>query len=87
MTGSGITPASTRPEPDIEMRRAVALAYRTIRQQGGGDLPAWKAARAEVMRRKPEMTEWDAGKRAVQIISWAASEHTAWFWKNVGEGT
>jgi hypothetical protein len=84
MTGTGITPASPAADPDQELRRAVALAYRSVRQQGELDHPAWLAARAEVMRLRPKMTEHEAGKRACSIISWAATEHTAWFWKGVG---
>lgn len=81
-----ITPATPVPDPDLELRRAVALAYRAIRRQGGGDLLAWQAARETVLRLRPDVGEEEAGRRATMVIAWAATEHPQWFWKGVGAG-
>ena len=79
-----IAPASPVPDPDVELRRAVALAYRAIRRQRGGEVLAWQTARETVLAMRPDMTEEEAGRRATMIIAWAATEHPAWFWKGVG---
>ena len=83
---TGITPASPAPDPDLHLRRAVAVAYRAIRRQGGGDLLAWQAGRETAMELRPGMTEEEAGRRTTQIIAWASSEHPDWFWDGVGSG-
>lgn len=67
---------------DIEIRRAVAVAYRKVRQTGQLDHPAFLAARDVYVRMTGD--EAGAGKAVPRIVSWAASEHTAWFWKGVG---
>lgn len=72
----------TARDIDIETRRAVAVAYRKVRQTGQLDHPAFLAAREVYV----EMTGDEAGAGAAvpRIVAWAASEHTAWFWKGVG---
>src|SRR5690242_19309040 len=79
------TPANPRPDPDEDLRRAVALAYRAVRQRSELDHPAWLAARDVALELRPEMSEEEAGRRVTQIIAWASREHTAWFWAGVGE--
>lgn len=81
---TSITPASPIPDADVELRRAVALAYRAIRRQGGRELLAWQAARQTAMELRPDMSEEEAGRRATLVIAWAATEHPGWFWKGVG---
>ncbi|QQP94053.1 hypothetical protein IGS68_35165 (plasmid) [Skermanella sp. TT6] len=65
------------------MQRAVALAYRTARRLRLLEVDAWRAARGEVMRLRPDLDEAEAGRRATAIIAWASNTHAAWFWSGV----
>jgi hypothetical protein len=77
-------PANPPTNPDVELRRAVAVAYRTVRQQGGLDYPARLAAEAAARALRPDLSEEEISARIARIICWAASEHTAWFWRDTG---
>ncbi len=72
-------PATTQPVADKDLMREVAVACRAVRRQGQLHYPAWLAARAVVMERRPELDLMEAGKLATRIIAWASQEHTAWF--------
>jgi|tagenome__1003787_1003787.scaffolds.fasta_scaffold20848161_2 hypothetical protein len=75
---TSITPANPQADPDADLRRAVAVAYRTGRQRGDQHHVAW------ALRLRPEMTPQEAGDRTCSIISWASREHAEWFWRGVG---
>ncbi len=66
--------------------RAVALAYRQRRQQGDMDLPAREAAQDVFDAMHPDLDTIEASRTVAQIIAAVARDHTAWFWKGVGEG-
>ena len=81
---TGIAPATPSPDPDVDLQRAVAIAYRAARRQHLPEVEAWRAARGEVLRLRPDLDQDEAGRKATMIIAWAASTHTAWFWNGVG---
>jgi len=71
---------------DRDTLRAVALAYRARRQEGTSDGPAYEAAVAELHSRAPGLPD-RAGREAVSlIITRAATEAQAWFWRGTNHG-
>ena len=81
---------SARPTgPDPIMReawRAACVAYRSARQRGDKHDPAWQSAFEAFRSTAPDLDERDASNQVTRAISYAASEHTAWFWRGVGQG-
>jgi hypothetical protein len=65
--------------------RAACVAYREVRRTGARDEPAWKAARAAVLREFPMLSERAAGEQASDAICYASVYHKQWFWSGVGE--
>jgi hypothetical protein len=65
----------------IEARRAVAVAYRTARQQGLGEHKAHLAARAAYEAHTGDGE--GASQAAVWIVKWVSVEHPKWLWQNV----
>jgi len=63
--------------------RAVALAYRRVRQAGRLDEPAREAAIAAYRARHPETDRLPASAAVAHIVAWAAREHAGWFWQGV----
>jgi hypothetical protein len=55
--------------------RAAALAYRTVRQQGASDQPAWLAAREAIRKVRPELDDVSAGAQAAEAILYASVHH------------
>jgi len=41
--------------------------------------------RAVALELRPDMAEEEAGRRVIEIVDWAAREHTEWFWQSTGE--
>ncbi len=58
--------------------RAVAVAYRTRRQQANTDLPAHEAAQEAFDTMRP-------GLDAIEASYTVARDHAAWFWRGVRE--
>jgi hypothetical protein len=71
---------------DRDTLRVVAIAYRTRRQAGASDGPAYEAAVAELHDRAPDLTD-EAARAAVSlIIARAATAAQAWFWRGTNHG-
>lgn len=64
--------------------RAACLAYRRERQEGRLDNPAHVAAIKAVLEVLPGISREEASEHAQNAVAWAASEHTEWFWRDVG---
>jgi len=73
-----------KPGYDPDTMRAVAHAYRRVRQAGQLDQPAREAAIEAFLARHPELERLPSSAAAARIIAWAAREHAAWFWRGVG---
>ena len=73
-----------KPAYDLETMRAVAAAYRQVRQAGRLDQLAREAATAAFLVRHPEMDRRPTSQAVTRIIAWAAQERPDWFWKGVG---
>lgn len=78
---------SAKPQgPDESVReawRAASLAYRRVRQSGKLHHPAHVAAVEAVLKVLPGISREEASRHAQSAVSWAASEHTEWFWRGV----
>ena len=70
-----------KPGYDLETMRAVAAAYRQVRQAGRLDQLAREAGIAAFLVKHPEIDRRPASKAVARIIAWAAKEHPDWFWK------
>ena len=66
--------------------RSVAATYRAVRQQDGGDLPAYNAALDAFRDQHPETNADDARERVAQIIFDASNGMPEWFWEGVSIG-
>ena len=64
-----------------EAWRAACLAYRRVRQSGKLHHPAHVAAVEAVLEILPGISREEASRQAQNAVSWAASEHTEWFWR------
>ena len=73
-----------KPEYDLDTMRAVAVAYRRVRQGGRLDGPAREAAIAAFRARYPEFKRLPVSEAVAHIIAWAAQEHPDWFWRGIG---
>jgi hypothetical protein len=71
---------------DRDTVRAVAIAYRTRRQAGASDGPAYEAAVAELRDRAPDLTNQAVRETVSLIIARAATEAQAWFWRDTNRG-
>ena len=64
--------------------RAACIAYRRVRQTGGGDLPAYLSALEAIRTKVPELSPREAAEQTRTAIYFASSEHPKWFWNGVG---
>jgi hypothetical protein len=71
---------------DRDTLRAVAIAYRSQRQAGASDGPAYEAAVAELRARAPDMAGLEAREAVSLIIARAATEGQRWFWRGANHG-
>ena len=65
--------------------RVACVAYRKVRQEGQVDQPAWLAARAAIQELRPDRDERAAGAQASAAVHYAATFHTNWLWRDVGD--
>ena len=73
-------------DPGEDPTLTVAAAYRAVRQQGDGDLPAYNAALDAFCDRHPETNDDEARERVGQIIFDASNRVPEWFWEGVSIG-
>ena len=70
------------PETNTECFRDTMIAYRTIRQSGERDLPAYYSAREAYRRHRPN--DPDEARNTSAIISTASKKVPKWVWRGVG---
>jgi hypothetical protein len=71
---------------DRDTLRAVAIVYRAGRQQGASDGPAYEAAVAELHSRAPDLNDQTTRQAVSLVITRAATEAQAWFWRGTNHG-
>ena len=79
---AGAMPSSAPPDR-LEAWRAAVLAYRRVMQQGGGEWRGRVEAIDACLAVRPEDGPDEAERQVTRAICWAATHHTAWFWRGV----
>jgi hypothetical protein len=70
-----------KDEQERQLYREVASAYRNARRQGGPPHVCYWSAAAVVQRKRPKLSQDEAGSLGAQIVRTVGMEYPQWFWK------